>query len=63
MLPVQIPQGHVWLQGDNYYNSTDSRHYGPVPYAVLRGRVVLKVWPLWEAGWVDRDRPDSALGY
>ncbi len=54
---LQIPQGHVWLQGDNYYNSTDSRHYGPVPYAVLRGRVVVKVWPPWEFGWVKNQRP------
>lgn len=32
----------MWLQGDNFNNSTDSRHYGPVPYAMLRGRVFVK---------------------
>ncbi|KAJ2363743.1 hypothetical protein H4S01_004141, partial [Coemansia sp. RSA 2610] len=42
---VQIPRGHVWLQGDNYTNSTDSRVYGPVPLALLRGRVLARVWP------------------
>lgn len=42
---VRVPKGHVWLQGDNALNSTDSRHYGPVPYATLRGRVVTKVYP------------------
>lgn len=31
------------VQGDNFANSTDSRHYGAVPYALLRGRVFLKV--------------------
>ncbi|PRW45470.1 mitochondrial inner membrane protease subunit 1-like [Chlorella sorokiniana] len=51
---VEVPRGHVWLQGDNFANSTDSRHYGAVPYALLRGRVFLKVWPPWEAGWVER---------
>lgn len=40
---VQVPEGHVWLQGDNPVNSTDSRHYGPVPAALLRGRAFLKV--------------------
>ena len=38
-----VPAGHVWLQGDNPANSTDSRHYGPVPLALVQGRVVLKV--------------------
>ncbi|KAJ2786110.1 hypothetical protein H4R18_000142 [Coemansia javaensis] len=42
---VQIPRGHVWLQGDNYSNSTDSRAYGPIPLALVRGRVLACVWP------------------
>ena len=62
---VQVPQGHVWLQGDNPLNSTDSRHYGPVPYALLRGRVFLKVQTHWPSPpyhlvmqvWIDVDRP------
>ncbi|XP_054625860.1 mitochondrial inner membrane protease subunit 1 isoform X1 [Dunckerocampus dactyliophorus] len=37
-----VPKGHVWLEGDNLTNSTDSRSYGPVPYALIRGRVCLK---------------------
>lgn len=32
-------------QGDNFNTSTDSRHYGPVPYAMLRGRVFVKASP------------------
>ncbi|XP_029901576.1 mitochondrial inner membrane protease subunit 1 [Myripristis murdjan] len=40
-----VPKGHVWLEGDNLRNSTDSRSYGPVPYALIRGRVCLKLWP------------------
>lgn len=40
---LQVPPGHVWLQGDNTLNSTDSRHYGPVPYALIKGRAFLKV--------------------
>ncbi|KAK2161118.1 hypothetical protein LSH36_121g10004 [Paralvinella palmiformis] len=41
-----VPRGHVWLEGDNQDNSTDSRSYGPVPYGLLRGRVFYKIWPL-----------------
>ncbi|GHJ84546.1 hypothetical protein NliqN6_0948 [Naganishia liquefaciens] len=42
---VHIPRGHVWLAGDNLSNSTDSRAYGPVPVALLKGKVLARVWP------------------
>lgn len=38
-----MPTGHVWLEGDNLQNSTDSRYYGPVPYGLIRGRIFFKV--------------------
>ncbi|KAJ3659136.1 hypothetical protein Zmor_010841 [Zophobas morio] len=41
-----VPRGHVWLEGDNTTNSTDSRTYGPVPQGLIRSRALLKVWPL-----------------
>jgi signal peptidase I len=40
---VVIPEGHVWLEGDNPLNSTDSRYYGPIPSSMVQGRVFLKV--------------------
>mmetsp|Transcript_16842 Transcript_16842/g.19566 ORF Transcript_16842/g.19566 Transcript_16842/m.19566 type:complete len:151 (-) Transcript_16842:355-807(-) len=47
-----IPTGRVWLEGDNPTNSTDSRSYGPVPEALIKGKVVLKIWPLSEMSYV-----------
>jgi mitochondrial inner membrane protease subunit 1 len=37
---VLVPPGHVWVQGDNAGNSRDSRNYGPVPIALIRGRFI-----------------------
>lgn len=54
---IVVPPGHVWLEGDNPQNSIDSRHYGPVPAALIRGRVCAKLWPLTEAGAFDTRSP------
>ncbi|KAL7418839.1 hypothetical protein Q5752_006523 [Cryptotrichosporon argae] len=48
---VRVPKGSVWLAGDNMSNSTDSRAYGPVPLALIRGRVVARIWP--SIKWLD----------
>jgi len=40
---IKIPKGHVWIQGDNLSNSIDSRNYGAVPEATLKGRVLGRV--------------------
>ena len=50
--PTGVPEGHVYLMGDNRANSLDSRSYGPVPEADLLGKVPLRVWPLDRAGSV-----------
>jgi len=43
---VVIPKDHIWFGGDNAAWSRDSRDYGPVSIALVRGRLVAKVWPL-----------------
>ncbi|KZT75187.1 LexA/Signal peptidase [Daedalea quercina L-15889] len=42
---VVIPRNHVWLSGDNAPLSRDSRVYGPVSMALIKGRIVARVWP------------------
>ena len=37
---VQVPEGHVWLAGDNMGMSRDSRFYGPVPLALIESKVL-----------------------
>ncbi|ELU06626.1 hypothetical protein CAPTEDRAFT_168673 [Capitella teleta] len=40
-----VPRGHLFVEGDNMHASRDSRHYGPVPYGLVRGKVIAKIWP------------------
>ncbi|XP_027229301.1 mitochondrial inner membrane protease subunit 1 isoform X2 [Penaeus vannamei] len=48
-----VPKGHVWLEGDNALNSTDSRTFGSVPAGLIRGRAVCRLWPLSDVGRLD----------
>ena len=47
---MQVPEGHCWLLGDNLSASRDSRTYGPLPLALIKGKVTAKIWPLSEIG-------------
>ncbi|KAK6357066.1 hypothetical protein TWF718_001393 [Orbilia javanica] len=40
---VRVPEGHCWIAGDNLSHSIDSRFYGPVPLALVMGKVVAQV--------------------
>ncbi|CEG45671.1 signal peptidase i [Plasmopara halstedii] len=57
----KIPKGHVWLEGDNKYDSHDSRFYGPVPYALLQGRVLMRIWPINQLKWVEKEVAPQAF--
>ncbi|OBZ79092.1 Mitochondrial inner membrane protease subunit 1 [Grifola frondosa] len=46
---VVIPRNHVWISGDNAAASRDSRLYGPVSMALIKGKLIARVWPLRSA--------------
>ncbi|KAK3308691.1 peptidase S24/S26A/S26B/S26C [Chaetomium strumarium] len=49
---IQVPQGHCWIVGDNLVASRDSRYFGPVPLALIRGKVIATVRPWSEIKWI-----------
>ena len=47
---TEVPDGTMWVMGDNRSNSTDSRVFGPVDAHLLVGEAVFRIWPLDRAG-------------
>ncbi|KAK4127367.1 LexA/Signal peptidase [Parathielavia appendiculata] len=49
---IQVPRGHCWIVGDNLAASRDSRLFGPVPLALIRGKVIASVRSFSEFRWI-----------
>ncbi|KAJ5370719.1 uncharacterized protein N7496_006811 [Penicillium cataractarum] len=58
---VQVPEGHVFLIGDNLPWSRDSRTFGPVPLGLINGKVVARVWPPSQMEWVHNTMQPAEL--
>jgi nickel-type superoxide dismutase maturation protease len=49
---LRVAGTEVSVQGDNEAASTDSRHFGPVSAAAIRGRVIYRYLPEERRGWL-----------
>lgn len=52
-----IPEGFCWVTGDNPVYSEDSSLYGPVPLALIEGRVAYVLWPPGRVGPLPKGPP------
>lgn len=50
---VQVPEGCIFVMGDNRTGSLDSREFGCIPLDKVEGRVSIRIWPLNKFGKVD----------
>lgn len=49
---IVVPEGYVFVMGDNREHSTDSRAFGCIPVSKIEGKVWIRFWPFSKFGKV-----------
>jgi len=50
---IIVPEGYVFVMGDNREHSTDSRCFGCIPVSKIEGKVWIRFWPFTKFGKVN----------
>ena len=50
---IVVPEGYIFVMGDNRSGSSDSREFGCIPVSKVEGRVSFRIWPLTNLGKID----------
>ncbi len=50
--PYRVPEGEIFLMGDNRGDSKDSRSFGAVPEDLVVGRAFARIWPPNRVGFL-----------
>lgn len=51
--PIEIPNDKVFVLGDNRENSLDSRSIGLINYSQIKGKALVRFWPVNRIGKID----------
>lgn len=52
--PKKVRKDEVFVMGDNRFNSTDSRVFGPIEESLIVGRAFVLIWPIDRIDWMGR---------
>lgn len=52
-LPATVPQGKIFVMGDNRERSGDSREFGFVDLRSIEGKAIFRFWPIKKFGTIE----------
>ena len=58
-----VPEGHLFVLGDNRNNSSDSHNFGPIPEENVIGEAFFIYWPPTNWGLISNQRAATAAPY
>jgi len=56
---VVVPDGEIFVMGDNRPRSSDSREFGPVPISSIIGQVFYRYFPSNKMGMIENPFPED----